>query len=506
MLLSPSEYPQATVVELLREAARGRIPLDHRWLRAILERGEACAQDLLAFLEQADEYDFVELREDLLHIARHFATPAMLPVLIELARRSEDEEWSELLKESFRLIGEPALEPLLELRRQLEDPCELDEVLASLGVRDPRILDALAEEVDRDPVLGALALSIYNDPAARPLLEKALGSAVSELERREIRDILDHLGEPREEEPPEPFDIFALYPEVALPAFEDLSVEELATLLDSPEPDWRAGAASALRRRSSSLGPETQRRLLELAREDPDPAVRGACWWALARRGLDASRREEMLARLGDATAPLVERRQLLLALADTEEDDALLTRWILDFYDDPATRAAALEAMRLSANPNFARYMREHLGDPDVEVRRQAVLGVGSFGLRAELHRLPELMREQQLRKEALAAYAALVPMDPTRSGAHRTLRKIEQMAEGLSAEEAQIVMEVLDDRLISAGRSPVFDVEWWNWPSEGFEDEEEESRRPARSTKVGRNEPCPCGSGKKYKKCCGA
>jgi len=23
---------------------------------------------------------------------------------------------------------------------------------------------------------------------------------------------------------------------------------------------------------------------------------------------------------------------------------------------------------------------------------------------------------------------------------------------------------------------------------------------------TKVGRNSPCPCGSGKKYKKCCGA
>jgi preprotein translocase subunit SecA len=25
-------------------------------------------------------------------------------------------------------------------------------------------------------------------------------------------------------------------------------------------------------------------------------------------------------------------------------------------------------------------------------------------------------------------------------------------------------------------------------------------------RGRKVGRNEPCPCGSGKKYKKCCGA
>jgi uncharacterized protein len=32
------------------------------------------------------------------------------------------------------------------------------------------------------------------------------------------------------------------------------------------------------------------------------------------------------------------------------------------------------------------------------------------------------------------------------------------------------------------------------------------EARRQPARSTKVGRNEPCPCGSGKKYKRCCGS
>ncbi|MGD9857709.1 MAG: SEC-C metal-binding domain-containing protein [Planctomycetaceae bacterium] len=25
-------------------------------------------------------------------------------------------------------------------------------------------------------------------------------------------------------------------------------------------------------------------------------------------------------------------------------------------------------------------------------------------------------------------------------------------------------------------------------------------------REVKVGRNDPCPCGSGKKYKKCCGS
>jgi len=30
-------------------------------------------------------------------------------------------------------------------------------------------------------------------------------------------------------------------------------------------------------------------------------------------------------------------------------------------------------------------------------------------------------------------------------------------------------------------------------------------QTTQPVQSTKVGRNEPCPCGSGKKYKKCCG-
>jgi preprotein translocase subunit SecA len=34
----------------------------------------------------------------------------------------------------------------------------------------------------------------------------------------------------------------------------------------------------------------------------------------------------------------------------------------------------------------------------------------------------------------------------------------------------------------------------------------DEEAAKQPVKSTKVGRNDPCPCGSGKKYKKCCGA
>jgi yecA family protein len=41
----------------------------------------------------------------------------------------------------------------------------------------------------------------------------------------------------------------------------------------------------------------------------------------------------------------------------------------------------------------------------------------------------------------------------------------------------------------------------DFWKNPAAAFA-----AQQPVRSTKVGRNEPCPCGSGKKYKKCCGS
>jgi preprotein translocase subunit SecA len=44
-----------------------------------------------------------------------------------------------------------------------------------------------------------------------------------------------------------------------------------------------------------------------------------------------------------------------------------------------------------------------------------------------------------------------------------------------------------------------------------EGFEGGQQQAAKkvtltPRRSAKVGRNDPCPCGSGRKYKNCCGA
>ncbi len=45
--------------------------------------------------------------------------------------------------------------------------------------------------------------------------------------------------------------------------------------------------------------------------------------------------------------------------------------------------------------------------------------------------------------------------------------------------------------------------DMEKWTAP---LKEEAERQAPPRTSGKIGRNDPCPCGSGKKYKKCCGA
>jgi len=71
--------------------------------------------------------------------------------------------------------------------------------------------------------------------------------------------------------------------------------------------------------------------------------------------------------------------------------------------------------------------------------------------------------------------------------------LRRIEDLAGGLTDSEEELVKDALDQRLLLHGHDPVFS-----------EPEKEEQVDTVR--KVGRNDPCPCGSGKKYKKCHGA
>jgi len=155
------------------------------------------------------------------------------------------------------------------------------------------------------------------------------------------------------------------------------------------------------------------------------------------------------------------------------------------------------LEAMKFSADPHFAPYVQQHLDDEDVEIRRQAILAAAALGMRAELGRLRKHFSDPRVRKEALVAYATLAPVGEARFEVRRLVGKIEQMAGGLSNEEASLLWLALNQRFVGFGQGPLADLA----------EEEDEGRQRGRGTaKVGRNDPCPCGSGKKFKKCCGA
>ena len=70
----------------------------------------------------------------------------------------------------------------------------------------------------------------------------------------------------------------------------------------------------------------------------------------------------------------------------------------------------------------------------------------------------------------------------------------------------------ELLYKNMVAAGADWLYGLEGWN---EIFDaDKQKELYREQKRSqtvvnegpKIGRNDPCPCGSGKKYKKCCGA
>jgi hypothetical protein len=165
--------------------------------------------------------------------------------------------------------------------------------------------------------------------------------------------------------------------------------------------------------------------------------------------------------------------------------------------YDEPRGRAKALKAMARTLDRRFASYPPKHLDDSDPEIKRQAIWGVGYLGLSSEAPRLEPFFANDEFRSDALFAYALSIPGDTSRGRVHALLNKIEDVADGFRVDEETLVKIALDQRLMLLGSKPVF------FP-DGPEGEKE--AQPVALSKVGRNDPCPCGSGKKYKKCCGA
>jgi hypothetical protein len=494
------------VYDLLEAAAKAHVGIDQRWAKSILDRGQRAIPELLKFGLEDRSGDEVDLEEDLVAMFRYLRSTEAIPYLISRIE-AQPEDVEDDIVEALIHLGEPVIDPLLKLHEEIgeEQGSDVAFILASLGIRDERILNLLLDRLEYDAADGAFLLGLYGDPAARPALDNMLAEidpADDDL-RREIifaGEQIDAAGprEPHEEH----FDFWAAYPERAVPPADVLSDEERLEMLSSPALEYRIEAAESFR--GGQMDPLVRNRLLAAAKTDPEPRVREAAWRSLVEAVDEKPVREAMKQVVRDPSASMLERTGALVALAQGEEDPEVTT-FIRRFYDDPESRGRAIEAMWRSLDREFAPIFPKHVDDPDLEVRRNAIWGVGYAGLTREATRLEKYFEDEDLRADALFAYAMAMPGQVSRGRVHGMLRRIDELASGLSQGEAELVKVALDQRLAMHGLEPVFS-------REREEDEESveawaaaESSESAPS-KAGRNDPCPCGSGKKYKKCCGA
>jgi hypothetical protein len=72
-------------------------------------------------------------------------------------------------------------------------------------------------------------------------------------------------------------------------------------------------------------------------------------------------------------------------------------------------------------------------LNDADLEIRRGAIWGVGYYGIRSEFDKLRQIFDDQDLRSDALFAYALATPTEVSRSRIKGVLARIEKDAHGL-------------------------------------------------------------------------
>lgn len=499
LILEPAQYPETPPYKLLEAAAHGYIGVDHRFLHALLDSPERTLPDLIRFAAEDHLDDRVDLDQVLVDIFRYLRTAEALPFLMKLVRRDPLNIDDELV-EAFVELGTSSIDPLLRLLGELEDgdAGDVPFLLASLRLRDPRILEALIRRLQLEPWDGALILEMYGDPDAIPALQTALAgtdpgdsrtrgyieAAISSLSRGNI-------DWPAEREP---YDIWDQYNEEDWPEFEALDEEELLAMLQHGSAALRAQVASSF---PAEIPPRVQARLLELAKTDPDHKVRQNCWETLGEVSDEPEVRRAMLAVIENPEASLEEKSGVAVALA-RQTDNATVVQTIEELYLNPASRAAALKAMARSMDRRFAPYPPRHLDDSDPEIQSQAIWAVGYLGLSSETTRLEAFFKHHRHRTPALFAYALAMPGETSRGRVQALLNKIEKVAGELDADEQELVRLALDQRLMLHGHKPVFFAD--------DSDEVEEEDQPVPAGKVGRNDPCPCGSGKKYKKCCGA
>jgi hypothetical protein len=499
----------ATVVELLRAAASGRVGVDRRLVQTILDQPDAPNQ-VLAFSREPREGHRLDLDPLLIDLFRYWKSDEALDFYVDAVRRQPEEIGDDLIQ-AFLPFGEKAAEPLLSLYGELgeEQAGDLAFLLAGLRVRDRRVLELLLDRLEFDAGDGAFLLGLYGDKTALPALEKMLAEIPKddpEL-RLEIERSIELLDSPEPKYVAEPFDILKEYPRTELPAFDLLPDSERIEMLASDDPLVRAGAVHSFF--NEDLGAETRDKLLALANADPDLKVRVQAWESLSGASEQTPIQNALIAALNDESKPVEERGAAAVGLYAFADKD-LARRGIEALYElGGNARAKALEAMWRSLWEPYAKYFAPHLEETeDIAILRQALRGAGYFRLTKYAEKIASYFDREgdlaTLRDDALFAYALAMPGETTRGRIRGMLRKIDALAD-LDQTETDLVMFALDERLRLHGLEPVFAEEASSQEPGARIEEVEDVQKGAVAEKVGRNDPCPCGSGKKFKKCCG-
>ncbi len=461
MFPDPDKLKQVTPAEVLDAAARGHLGLDHRFLRALLDRPQEALPAVRAFAQRDRSEDVVDLAPELIALFRYWNTADAVPFLVAYIKEDPENVPDEAV-EALAEIGRPALEPLLALYGDLEESQAGDVafILVSLHVRDERILRLLMERLTYDFSDTLLMLGIYGDAAAVPAIERAaaeLGSSETELKKEVVETMaaLKSKQPAAKSEETEPFDIWALYPETDELPLDLLDEDDRVALLGHPVAGVRAAAAHSFF--NQDLSAEQRRKMLELAQKDSAVEVRSRAWEALINSTEQIEVVEAMLAALRKPQVSAGERGGLVVGLAP-EADRNEVRKAIGELYNEPEGRAKALEAMWRSMHPSFRDYFAKHLDDDDVEVQRGAIWGVGYYGIKTEMERLRKFFADEELRSDALFAYALVLPTDLSRGRMKGLLSRVEKDAKGLSEMEEELVKAALDERLMLAGKEPVF------------------------------------------------
>ena len=165
-----------------------------------------------------------------------------------------------------------------------------------------------------------------------------------------------------------------------------------------------------------------------------------------------------MLKALHNPDLPIEERGGLVVGLAP-ESGPQRSRKAITDLYADTRTAAPKrMEAMWRSMHPSFRDYFAPHLDDEDSKIRRAALWGVGYYGFKSELDKVRALFDDEELRTDALFSYALALPTEVSRGRMKGVLQRIEKDANGLSELEEDLVKAALDERLMLAGKEPMF------------------------------------------------